>query len=313
MHQIGGDAPQTKRPSWDLAVAYRIYPKVTKSALGLPFGEDKSQLSEICLRSFKKSLGNLRVKLWALLDGCPEEYAGLFRKYFEPQDLVLLPLPGVGNLATFGKQIDILVAQEGSDLVYFAEDDYFYLPNQFPRMVEFLRAHGDVDFISPYDHPDCYALEIHRHPKWVRVYAGHDWRTAASTCLTFLTRKETLRRKATIFRSYCRRNSDCSLWLSLTKKSLFNPARFLRFLFRDPGFAKIIAKAWLFGWPQILFGKQMKLWIPVPGIATHLVSGLLSPTIDWSTLIKEEAEDIGLENTPRAGYTGPRESSPLGG
>jgi len=309
MHEICGDAPGTKRPSYDLAVAYRIYPKVTKSALGLPFSEDKLQLSEVCLRSFKRSLGNLRVKLWALLDGCPEEYAGLFRKYFDPQDLILLPLPGVGNLATYGKQIDILAGQEASDLVYFAEDDYFYLPNQFPRMVEFLRAHEDVDFISPYDHLDTYTLEIHRHPAWVRFCAGHHWRTAASTCLTFLTRKETLRRKRTVFRTYCWRNFDCSLWLSLTKKSLFNPGRFLRFLFRQPGFAKIIAKAWLYGWPQILFGKQMKLWTPVPGIATHLAVGALSPTIDWSTLMKEEGEDIALENTRSAAYRGPGESS----
>jgi glycosyltransferase involved in cell wall biosynthesis len=308
--------------SYDLAIAYRIYPKVAEPALGLPFSDDKLRLSEICLRSFRESLGKLRVKLWVVLDGCPEEYAGLFRKYFDPQDLISLPLPGVGNQATFGKQIDILLGQEASDLVYFAEDDYFYLPNQFPRMVEFLRAHKDVDFVSPYDHLDCYTLEIHRHPKWLRVHAGHHWRTAASTCMTFLTRKETLRRKETIFRTYwketifrsfCLRNNDCSLWLSLTRKSLFNPARFLRFLFREPRFARIIVKAWLYGWPQILFGKKMKLWTPVPGIATHLNIHALSPTIDWSTLMKAEAEDIELENTPGAGYRRPRESSALRG
>lgn len=56
---------------YDLAVAYRIYPKVSKPARSLPFGDDKYQLSEACLKSFKESLGSLRVKLWALLDGCP--------------------------------------------------------------------------------------------------------------------------------------------------------------------------------------------------------------------------------------------------
>lgn len=276
--------------SYDLAIAYRIYPRVAKSAIGLPFSEDKFQLSEICLRSLKESLGDLRVKLWVLLDGCPEKYARLFEKYFNAKDLVLLPLPGVGNLATFGKQIDILLDQKESELVYFAEDDYLYLPKQFPQMLDFLRAHKDVHFVTPYDHLDCYTFKIHHHPKWIRVYGGHHWRTAASTCLTFLTRKETLRQKKMIFKSYSWRNRDCSLWLSLTKQSLFDPVQFLQFVLGEQHFAKIIAKAWLYGWPQILFGKQMKLWTPIPGIATHLDSQALSPTVDWLTMMKQEAE-----------------------
>jgi hypothetical protein len=281
---------------YDAAIAYRIYPKVAKSALGLPFSDDKFCLSEVCLRSFKESLEGLRVKVWVLLDGCPDEYAQLFIKYFDEQDLVLVPLPAVGNRATFGKQVEILLRQTDSDLVYFAEDDYVYLPNLFPRMVEFLRAHGDVDFVSPYDHPDCYALEIHRHPKWIRVHAGHHWRTAASTCLTFLTRKVTLQRKQRAFLTYCRRNKDCSLWLSLTKHSLFSPRQFLRFATTSPLSAKIIASAWLFGATQILFGKRMNLWVPVPGIATHLDSHALSPTIGWVALMKGQAQTIALES-----------------
>ena len=65
----------TARYTHDLAVAYRIYPSVSRPALGLPFSDDKYRLSEICLHSFKESLGSLRVKVWAILDGCPPEYA----------------------------------------------------------------------------------------------------------------------------------------------------------------------------------------------------------------------------------------------
>jgi hypothetical protein len=294
--------------NYDIAVAYRIYPNVAKPARGLPFSEDKLLLSEICLRSFKESLSDLRAKVWVLLDGCPNEYVDLFRKYFDAQDLVLIPLQGVGNRATFAKQIEILLGQEDSDLVYFAEDDYVYIPNQFSRLVEFLRAHKDVDFVSPYDHLDCYILDIHRHPKWIRVHAGHHWRTAASTCLTFLTRKQTLHRKEGVFRSYCRRNHDFSLWLSLTKHSLFDPFQVLRFAYQQPLFAKIIAKAWLYGWSQILYGKRMTLWVPVPGIATHLNSHAFSPTIDWIALMKEQAEGMALESAQCESYIEPRSS-----
>jgi hypothetical protein len=300
--------------SYDVAIAYRIYPKVAESALGLPFSDDKVRLSEICLRSFKESLGDLRVKLWVLLDGCPNEYVELFKRYFDAQDLVLILLDHEGNRATFAKQIEILLGQTNSELVYFAEDDYLYLPNQFTHMVEFLRAHKkDVDFVTPYDHLDCYTLEIHRHPKWVRVHAGHHWRTAASTCLTFLTRKVTLQQKESTFRSYCRRNHDCSLWLSLTKHSLFNPFQFVRFAHREPLFAKIIAKAWLYGWSQILFGERMKLWVPVPGIATHLNGHALSPTIDWIALMKERAVGVALESAQSTSYVESSSSSTLRG
>jgi hypothetical protein len=284
----------TERHLRDLAIAYRIYPAVAKAAIGLPFSKDKLQLSEICLRSFKESLGNLRVKIWVLLDGCPVEYEKLFEKYFVAEDLVLCRLQGVGNQATFGRQIEILLEQEESELVYFAEDDYVYLPNHFSLMVEFLRAHEDVHFVTPYDHLDWYSLTIHRRAKWLRVQSQHHWRTAASTCLTFLTRKRTLQENRQVFRTYCRGNSDCSLWLSLTKQSLFNPIQFVEFAFRDPHFAKIITKAWLFCWRQILFGKTMGLWAPVPGIATHLDRHALSPTVDWDGLMNAYAVEMGV-------------------
>jgi hypothetical protein len=157
--------------SYDLAIAYRIYPHVAKAATGLPFSEDKLSISEICLRSFKESLGNLRVKLWALLDGCPEEYTKLFHKYFDAGDLILVPLPGVGNRVTFGKQIEILLRQEDSDLIYFAEDDYFYLPEQFPLMLRFLRdfrgaslAHSSVD-LSDLPHAEKHVSHVREHAK----------------------------------------------------------------------------------------------------------------------------------------------------
>lgn len=274
--------------SYDLAIAYRIYPNVAKPAIGLPFSEDKLRLSEICLRSFKESLGNLRVKLWAVLDGCPEEYTTLFQKYFDAGDLVLLPLPGVGNQATFGKQIEILLRQEDSDLIYFAEDDYFYLPGQFPLMLGFLRDGEGVDFITPYDHPDCYQLDLHHEPKWVTVFAGHHWRTAASTCLTFLTRKNTLARYESTLRTYSRGNNDCAVWLSLTKRRVFNPLAPLRFFAKGELYWKIFVQAWFFCWRQIVFGRPARLWVPLPGLATHLAAGLLSPCVDFLALMRAE-------------------------
>jgi hypothetical protein len=275
----------------DLAVAYRIYPIVSRPALGLPFSEDKYRLSEVCLRSFKESLGPLRVKIWAILDGCPGQYNQLFRNYFADDDLVLVPCDSLGNRASFGRQIEILMRQENAPLVYFAEDDYFYLPNQFRLMVDFLNQNADTHFVSPYDHRDCYTVRLHHEPKWIRVCASHHWRTASSTCLTFLTRQQTLVRYERIFRSYVRGNDDCSLWLSLTKRRVFNPFALVGYVARREFYGRILLKAWWYGWQQILFGRSAGLWIPVPGIATHLDRHSLSPTIDWSRLMVESCAE----------------------
>jgi hypothetical protein len=274
----------------DLVIAYRIYPSVADAAVGLSFGKNKLQLSEACLRSLKHSLGNLRVKIWALLDGCPSEYQDLFRKYFDEADLNLIPLPGVGNQATFAKQIEILLHQQESEIVYFAEDDYLYLPDQFRCMVDFLIEHENVHFVSPYDHLDYYTMALHHSPQLSMPFGGRKWRTVASTCLTFLTRRKTLAETESVFRGFKRRSLDCSLWLSLTKKRVFNPFFFAGHLFRDSLFSKIIFKSWLYFWPQILFGRKWRLWAPVPAVATHLDANALAPNVDWHALMEQSKE-----------------------
>jgi hypothetical protein len=276
----------TKRSQYDLAVAYRIYPQMPQHALGLPFSDDKFLLAETCLNSFKKSLGDLSVKLWVLLDGCPEEFKDMFARYFEARDLVFISLPQAGNEATFARQIDTLLDQDESDVVYFAEDDYFYLPGQFRCMINFLLANDGVDFVSPYDHLDCYTMDLHREPKWLKMYGGRHWRTASSTCLTFLTKKKTLQKTQAVFRSYKRRSLDCSIWLSLTKRRLFNPFFVARKLIEDRFTCKIILKSWLYCWRQILFGRIWKLWVPIPAVATHLDVNALSPNVEWQRLIE---------------------------
>jgi hypothetical protein len=278
----------TSRYAYDVAVAYRIYPGVSRPALGLPFSDDKYRLSEACLHSFKESLGTLRVKVWAILDGCPPEYGELFRSYFAEGDLELLFCDAVGNQATFGRQVDTLLAQEDAPLVYFAEDDYFYMPNKFSLMVDFLNAHTDVDFISPFDHLDCYTTDLHRAPKWIRPYGDRHWRTAASTCLTFLTTKEVLAKCESIFRSYERGNFDCAIWLSLTKQRVFNPAALARYVIHGAFYWRVLLKSWFHCPWQILFGRRFRLWVPIPGIATHLDRNALSPAVDWIGLMTAE-------------------------
>jgi len=270
---------------YDLVVAYRIYPKVSgKPAL---YGHNKLQLSEFCLRSFKKSLGLLRTKMYVILDGCQQEYEELFRKYFDYSDLEFIKLNGVGNHATFSLQVKILTEQKESDIVYFAEDDYFYIADKFKEMIDFIKNNPTAHFVTPYDHLDYYTIDLHSNRVKIAFYGKRHWRTASSTCLTFLTTKEILLKTKHVLLSYERGNLDVSMWLSLTKYDVLNPFRILRYLLKCRVFAYYVLIAWRYCWIQIVFKREWNLWCPVPSIATHIDERFLAPTIGKTILTKE--------------------------
>ena len=260
----------------DLAVAYRVYPGVSK--VPAFFAADKYKLSEMCLQSFKKSLGGLRVKIWAVLDGCPPEYEALFRNTFRKEELEIVSLNKIGNLATFSIQIDLLTGQSEAANVYFAEDDYFYFPGAMEKMVEFMRENRDVDFVTPYDHPDSYSTSSRLERHLVRPFSDRYWRTASSTCLTFLTTRENLVQTQFTFRTYSRGNGDCSVWLALTQKlELAN----YHIHWHDAFRFKTWLKTWRWGWRALVLGKRYRLWAPLPALATHMESACVSPIVDW--------------------------------
>jgi len=264
---------------YDLTIAYRIYPEISKNPI--VFNDDKYKLSDLCLRSLKSSLGDLKVKIFVLLDNCPAEYIDMFKKYFDEDDMEIIQLNGVGNLVTFGMQIKLLLEQNYSNIVYFAEDDYFYLPNQFKEMIKFLKNNGDVDFVSPFDHIDYYKYNFHNYKSKIKVSDEKHWRNVATTCLTFLTTKEILKDTKNIFMTYTKGNYDTSIWASLTKYNIFNPFKLFKYS-KKPYFVAVFFKSWRYSFIQHLFGKKRTLWVPIPTIATHMESEDLSPTIDWN-------------------------------
>lgn len=270
---------------YDVVIAYRIYPQISKQPL--VFADDKYRLSELCLASLQRSLGTLNVKMYALLDNCPPEYEALFRKYFSHVELEIIHLPGVGNGATFKKQIELLSAQMDTEFVYFAEDDYIYRPKQFVSLIDFMKSTPNADFATPYDHSDYYSLDLHHHPVHVLAHGAYHWQRRSSTCLTFLARVSSLRESASVFETFARRNFDASLWLSLTKYRVWNPFKMLRYLREDTFIFKILAKAWYFNAMQIIFGRRYELWSPMPSIGTHIQFDGIAPVIDWNKEIEE--------------------------
>ena len=202
-------------------------------------------------------------------------------------------MDGIGNFETFRLQIKILLEQNFSDLIYFAEDDYFYLPNQFVEMVEFLKDNSDADFVSPYDHIDYYRTNIHEYESTIKISKNKHWRTAGSTCLTFLTTKKTLEKTKKTFLSYGKGNPDWTVWLSLTKNSSDNMKILIKSL-KHPGNIRNLYRSYSTNNNQVLNNKIYKLWIPIPAIATHMEKECLSPTIDWENVMKKSIDQQNL-------------------
>lgn len=293
--------------TYDCVICYRIYPGVSKT----PFvhADDKYTLSELALASLKLSLAGLRVKFIALLDNCPPKYRTMFEQIMGEHDLEIVEYSTTaGNGATFAKQIDVLTSSD-CEFVYFAEDDYFYIPTAFPAMLEFMKQNADADFATPYDHPDYYSeefAEIHNRKHFVRVQQNQSksasnqltevnntqnqesdtiptlhWRTAQTTCLTFLARRTSLIQAKKVFQTFARRNYDNSIWLALNKSGIYNPVRILASLFTNMGLFKIYAKAWYFTPWQCLFGRKYTLWSPLPTLATHAEKAGMAYARDW--------------------------------
>ncbi|MFP4370157.1 MAG: glycosyltransferase family 2 protein [Candidatus Kapaibacterium sp.] len=270
-----------------LAVAYRIYPGVSK--VPPAHSDDKYKLSELCLKSFAESVSKVDYKVWAILDNCPGEYVELFRKYFPDERLEIIRLDGAGNAATFKLQIDLLLTQDFAEYIYFAEDDYFYLPEAFSEMLELISTRNDADFVTSYDHPDYYKHILHNYKSKIITAGYRHWRTSASSCLTFMTTKSILKQTGSVFKTFYKYNNyDSSMFLSLTKLGKMNPLLAFFYLPGDLNLAKTYIKLWLYTPIQNLFGKKYKLFSPLPSLSTHMDSKNLAPLIGWKSLFSEQ-------------------------
>ena len=269
-------------PTYNVAVAWRIYPKVSKNPL--LFKDDKFAMVENSLLSFINCSAGLKIYYYFILDGCPEEYTTLLHKLFNPADFTITETNSIGNGNTFAAQIDILSKQDKSDVVYFAEDDYLYVPGEFNKAVEFIKEEG-VDFISCYMPLDVFRHPIHNHRRHTKYSQDKLWMSASSTCLTFMTTKKTLIETRKLLLTYQKGNRDTSMWLILTHTFIYNPFAYLRFITHKECFS-IMKMAVKYSFIYFFTTRKYRLWMPYTAICTHLESGIESPGVDWISISK---------------------------
>lgn len=271
---------------YDLIIAYRVYPGITKVPPVFP--NNKYKLTKLCLESFKTSLEGLKFKVYVLLDACPDEYESLFNNIFNKDELEIIKLDRAGNKVTFRKQIEILSTQDESEFVYFAEDDYFYI-KKIKNMIDLLK-NEQADFVTPYEHPSSYE-DNNVIDKKIMINDNQRYVSVQHACLTFMTTKTNLlknKKFLLIFSNYF--GSDFVVWGCITLGCKYFKYYKLIFNFKNYSIEniKVFGSMLFFAWHRFLFNKKYRLVMPIDTIATHMESNFLSPGIDWDIYFKDK-------------------------
>jgi hypothetical protein len=135
---------------------------------------------------------------------------------------------------------------EENDLIYFVENDYIHLDGWYNKVIEWFETYGDLHYLSLYDHKDKYFLTQYQElMSRVVITETHHWKTTPSTCGTFILSKQLFDEDFDILSTM---QGDHNKWLWLTEN------------------------------------RNRLIITPIPGLATHCMRGLESPTIKWNEI-----------------------------
>lgn len=217
---------------------------------------------ENCLKNFLKNCFDAAEdEMFLYADNVEEKTYTDIQRWTEPYaDSIALVRSNAGSsAASFRLVFEESIKLLDHKIVWFQEDDYWYLPNSRRILLEGLER---ADYVSLYAHPDKFIPASKGGNKFIGDDGGEQttviltkssfWMLTNSTTCTFATRAETLKDDAEIWRRHTTgtypRDFDCFIELRFKGKSLITP---------------------------------------IPGLSTHCEPTWQSPLIDWKNLIKE--------------------------
>lgn len=135
---------------------------------------------------------------------------------------------------------------DNNDLIYILENDYLHIENWDIKIIELYKTFTGLNYTSLYDHNDKYSLPVYEDlvSKIITTHSHH-WRTTPSTCGSYIVPKH-------IF--------DDDYEIQTTIIGDHNKHIYLN------------------------EHKNRFILTPIPGLSTHCMEGLLSPTINWQQI-----------------------------
>jgi len=138
----------------------RVYPG-SRVDFPLP-GVTKKDIVWMTVKSLAIASVGLDIRFTLLLDACPSSWGDELKELLSNHEVEVIEFQGIGNGSTFVEQVKVIEADEMSEVMFFLEDDYIYLPESLHSTVELFRHNSSVDFATTYDHPDYDRLRFHR-------------------------------------------------------------------------------------------------------------------------------------------------------
>ncbi len=239
-----------------------------------PFGLDKREIIKVCFRSLVRALEGYKHSIHVVADDISED----LRQFFEGFPVVLTE-GTFGNDESLRTSLRLALSYPPSDWVYLCEDDYLHSPNAFLWIDDLVRNREEILktrsrglrkylpfdhkrslnrmplIIHPPDYPDRY-FDRQRYRSYLFLSQYCHWRQISNTTFTFLAEVSTLDQfKHQLLHSASGAND---VYLS---KSVFARERFT--------------------------GKALCV-SPIPGVATHMHEEVMTPFVDWESIVKRE-------------------------
>lgn len=202
---------------------------------------------EACFINLLNTVKNEDVKLHLVMDGkIKDNWIYRYRDYYESFEIL------GGDMEKVTKGLYAIVKNsniEDKDLVYILENDYLHVGNWVSIVNTLYKTFQGLSYISLYDHNDKYFLPMYDELV-SKIYTTKDrhWRTAPSTCGSYITTKKIFDEDYLDHIGETIPIGDHHKWLYLSE----NKSRFII--------------------------------TPIPGLSTHCMEGLMSPTIDWQQI-----------------------------
>lgn len=196
---------------------------------------------EKCFTNLLDTISGKNVSLHLVMDGGIDN--NFVNKY---RDSYILHSINAGNdHNSFWKTWEIVgeTKIDDEDLIYFLENDYLHVYSWVDKVLELYNQYSNLNYVSLYDHNDKYTSDMYLDlNSKIITTRTHHWRTTPSTCGSFIINKKTFEED---YYDHVNVFGDHQKFLNLFSS------------------------------------KGRTVITPVPGLSTHCMNNLLSPTIDW--------------------------------
>ena len=206
---------------------------------------------EKCFQNLLHTVKNYpNVKLYVIMDGnIDDNWISKYKEYFIGHNIVGGSMEAAA-MEMYKIAYSLLDDMDENDILYFLENDYLHLDNWVEYVLNLYQSFEGLSYISLYDHNDKYFLPIyHDLVSLILTTDTNHWRTTPSTCGSYLVYKKVFQED---YLDHTTVIGDHNKWLYLSQT------------------------------------KERSVLTPIPGLSTHCMEGLLSPTINWKQIINNK-------------------------